>query len=290
MSSETKVPSPETLERYRSSFQCFVNDIHVVAEAEREKPSYKGRDYAQAQTFRRMTLALENLAAGEPVIPRDRYGTPCGSSTINRFWIERPPLSGKDTDVAICILWLLMFSRKSLDIVIANNSTWTAKSPMVALRNIVELNEWIRNVGSMKVDGEGARNNATQSRCKPTWQPVHIWNLLYDRPDVVVINGLANMKPGDEQFAEHLMRAADLVGDNGIAIITTTAGYKGTWQERWRNGMLGDGGNGGRFAKCIPDPMKPMNWLPKQVVEQAKVRSSESEFRRLWMGEWVEKE
>jgi hypothetical protein len=87
---------------------------------------------------------------------------------------------------------------------------------------------------------------------------------------------------------ENLFNNADGVAE-GMVVIATNAGYRGTKQEVMRNNALAcqtaDGITKLRWKVLVWD--KPAPWHTKAVLADAKSRNTPSEFARLWYGKWV---
>jgi hypothetical protein len=97
-------------------------------------------------------------------------------------------------------------------------------------------------------------------------------------PDLLVINELSHIKKWE--FAENLMDNADGVAQ-GMVIIATNAGFKGTHAEVWRNTAI-KSPDWGVHVLAQPAP-----WHSKKTLAEARKRNSPSRYNRLWRGVWA---
>jgi hypothetical protein len=67
---------------------------------------------------------------------------------------------------------------------------------------------------------------------------------------------------------------------HGLTIVATNSGYRGTWQERWRDIAV----SSGNWKTHIY--FRPAPWLDPDHVEESKRRNSIARFNRLFYGIW----
>ena len=92
-------------------------------------------------------------------------------------------------------------------------------------------------------------------------------------PDVLVINELSHVTKWE--FIENLLDNAD-GGPQGIVILATNAGFKGTKAEVLRKNALAS------KMWSVHIWNEPSPWLSPDDIEDARLRNSPSRFRRLW--------
>lgn len=194
---------------------------------------------------------------------------------IGRFWTERTKGASKDSDVALCLLWLLAFSKVKLDAQVGAADREQAQELQKAASDILRLNEWLslRPIEQLQ----------WALRCPATGSLVTI--IASDvasshgaRPDVVVLNELSHVTK--EDFAQNLLDNASKK-PRGLVIIATNAGFQSTWQATWRDAFR----NSSRWH--FHQWSQPAPWLGDDEVEEAQRRNSRSRFNRLYWGEWV---
>jgi len=220
----------------------------------------------QRKDFLALTPALLSLVAGKSPAPFDR------------FWIERTKGGSKDTDIAACLLWLIIFSPRPLEMRVGARDEGQAQEERKALRDIVKLNSWVEEYGSVQVQAKAVVNLRTETRLDII--PADALGSHGGRPAVTFLNELTHVS--DEEFPQVLMDDADKMAGRGIVIVATNAGYAGTWQETWRQTAI-DQPNWYFSALSEPAP-----WILGRTLAEAKRRNPAFRYRRLWKGEWTQ--
>jgi phage terminase large subunit-like protein len=219
----------------------------------------------QREAFLALAPSLVAVANGD--VP------PCG-----RFWIERTKGASKDSDLAVCLLWLLAFSPRPVRIQVAANDAEQADEIRQVIRGILridgELNELLAS--QLEVRADSIINLATGAEAKILTRDSKGGHGA--RPDVLIVNELTHI--GDEEFAQTLADNLDKI-PSGLGIIACNAGFNGSWQERWK-----------AIATSSPrwwlqEFKQPAPWIsPEDLIESEK-RNPRARYRRLWWGEWA---
>lgn len=218
----------------------------------------------QRERFALINPALLAVARGE-------------KPAIGRFWFEATKGASKDSDLALCLLWLVMFCPLLLTIQVGaadeDQADELRKAAKKWLHNNPEIGQFveIQTLAILsKRPGGGPRVDIIAADAPGSHGA---------RPDVLIINELTHHKK--REFAETLMDNASKV-PNGVVIIATNAGHVNTWQETWRNIALEDPS---RWAVHVFD--RPAPWLDAKEIESSRKRNSRERFARLWGGQWV---
>jgi hypothetical protein len=231
-------------------------------------PSSKGPTLFRdcIEDFQRETF--ESLA---PSLYAIRNGT---MPPRSRFWIERTKKAAKDADIAICLLWLLAFPIRPLLLQVGAADKDQASVARKRISDLVHFNPWLKDVVDIYQYKARSKNELAELEIVAA----DLSGSHGDTPDVLVLNELAHVTK--KEFLENLMNNADGV-PQGIAILATNAGFKGTWVEVWRTNAL----ESKRWS--IHFWSKPAPWHDEEALEDAKKRNSRSQYRRLWEGHWA---
>lgn len=247
-------------------FQAVANDP-AVFEAELTVPSSHGpsrfgnimADF-QAQRFAAINPALQAVREGR-------------KPEIGRFFWEATKGASKDSDLAVCLLWLLAFSRRPLVCQVGAADADQADELRKAAKAIVALNGWLQEAVTVQASEIVCRR--TDSVC--TIIPADVAGSHGARPDVLVLNELSHV--AKREFAENLMDNAAKV-PHGLAVVATNAGQLDSWQYGWRE--LARTSDRWRFHQRS----EPAPWLDPAEIEEARRRNPPSRFARLWQGVW----
>jgi len=196
-----------------------------------------------------------------------------------RFWLERTKKTSKDGDVACCLIWLMAWTKRPvLCQVCAANSEQAAIIEDRA-RAILHYNPWLN--GYVEIVEKIIR-----SKCRPRTTLVRIESTgsagaaQGPTPDVLVLNELVHVDRWDVMKA-HMNNAAGV--PQGIVIVATNAGVKGTQAEVWRQNALAEKD---RWRCHIWSKKAP--WLSDADMEDAKKMDPVGmEYQRLWLGRWI---
>jgi hypothetical protein len=193
---------------------------------------------------------------------------------VGRFWLERTKGASKDSDLAVCLLWLLAFSPRSLTCQVGAADQDQADELRLACKAIVRLNPWIG--GILEVQALAVVNHRTDSRCEII--PADVAGSHGSRPDLLILNELSHVQK--KEFAENLFDNAAKI-PHGVAVIATNAGFRPSWQWSWRQQALT---SPRWYFSTYRDPAP---WLDPAELSEAEKRNSPSRFARLWRGKWV---
>ncbi|HEY4259361.1 MAG TPA: hypothetical protein VGM98_04350 [Schlesneria sp.] len=215
----------------------------------------------QRERFAEITPALLAIARGE-------------KPPIGRYWWEATKGASKDSDLAVCLLWLLAFTKRPLTCQVGAADADQADEMRKAAKDILRLNPWL----AARVEAQAWKIvcKATHSECEIIAADVS--GSHGARPDVLILNELSHVTK--QEFAENLLDNAAKV-PQGLAIVATNSGYTGTWQERWRK--IASTSDRWRM-NCYS---RPSPWLNDDDIAEAKRRNSKSRFLRLWWGIWA---
>jgi len=196
---------------------------------------------------------------------------------IRRFWMERTKKASKDADVAASLIWLMSFCKRPVKVQIcaANRK----QSGIIENRavEILHYNPWLEDMVEI-IDG------CIRSKTMPrqVWTHIEATDSTGaahgETPDVLVLNELVHVAKW-RAMEDHMANAEGV--PQGIAIIATNAGFKGTKAWEWRKSYI----NNPRWCKSLWQ--KPSPWLSKEDIQESKDRDPiGAEHARLFYGKW----
>ena len=191
-----------------------------------------------------------------------------------RFWIERTKKAGKDSDLAIVLLWLLAFAKKPLYLQVGAADRDQANIVKKRMEALLYYNPWLQE----KVEITRYKARGTSGLAELDIMAADIAGAHGGTPDVLVVNELSHVTKWE--FVQNLLDNADGV-PNGIVLIATNAGFIGTKAYALKE-VVEKSKNWYRFYWTEPAP-----WIREEDVEEAKAREIGSRFQRLWKGRWV---
>lgn len=243
-----------------AAFQAAI----VIDSASGKRPLGEVMADFQRERFALLNPALLAIARGE-------------KPEIGRYWWEATKGASKDSDLAICLLWLVAFCPRLLTIQIAAVDEDQADEVRKAAKKILHNNDWLANYVEIltlaivsKRSSGGPRADIIAADAPGSHGA---------RPDVLILNELTHAK--NREFCETLLDNASKV-PHGLVVIACNAGHIGTWQEQWREIAVADPS---RWIVHVYD--KPAPWLDERELAEARKRNSRERFARLWGGEWV---
>lgn len=196
-----------------------------------------------------------------------------------RWWIERTKKAGKDSDLALIIIWLIAFPHRPFYAQVGAADREQAGIVKERIIHLLHWNEWLNDyIEIVKWQIRSKKKMASGN-------PEAVLDIMASdisgahggTPDLLIINELSHVTKWE--FLENLMDNADGVA-HGMVIIATNAGFKGTKAEVWKLNALK---NESWTCHCW---MKPAPWHDKATIEEAKSRNTPSRFKRLWRGLW----
>lgn len=196
-----------------------------------------------------------------------------------RFWIERTKKAGKDSDLAIIVLWLMAFPRRPFKCQICAANHRQARIIENRAVELLHYNPWLNE---KVIIVQGVIRNKKSPR--EVWTHVEATDSSGgahgETPDLLILNELVHVARW--RAMEDHMNNADGV-PLGVVIISTNAGVKGTKAWLWRQSAFEDKK---RWTSHVWNQTAP--WIGKDDVEDAKRRDPiGAEFQRLWKGRWV---
>jgi len=258
------------IEQYRSNcsdnFFSFASGL-IIPSAQGPRQFSKCIQPFQIETFKSLAPSLHAV--------RDGTMPPC-----RRFWIERTKKAGKDSDLAICLLWLMAYSTRPVKGQVCASHSKQARIIEDRAIEILRYNPWLND-----------RVEIVQSLIRNKQIPREIWVRIEatdstggahgQTPDILILNELVHVSRW--KAMEDHMNNADGV-PQGIVIVSTNAGIRGTKAYLWREEALA---NKQRWKSHIWNTKAP--WLSDEDVEAARLRDPVgSEWTRLWKGEWID--
>jgi hypothetical protein len=191
-----------------------------------------------------------------------------------RHWWEATKGASKDSDLAVCLLWLVAFTRRPLNCQIGAADQDQAAELRKAARAILDLNPGLAD----RVTVQNWKIVCTATNSEAVIVAADVTGSHGARPDVLILNELSHI--AKQEFAENLLDNASKV-PLGLVVIATNAGFSGTWQAKWRV-LAGESDRWAFHAFSRPAP-----WLDPKEIEEARRRNSVTRFARLWEGIWA---
>lgn len=193
-----------------------------------------------------------------------------------RYWIERTKKASKDSDVALCLLWLMAYPVRPILVQVSAANQQQAGIVKRRAEDILFYNPWLQDrvtIQRNRILGHGGLGEVVVEATGNSGAKQG------DTPDLLVLNELVHV----ERWAvnETHMHNADGV-PRGVVVVCTNAGIKGTKAEAWRLNALA---NSKRWTVLDYKGLAP--WLNREDEEEARRRSTRGEYARLWRGEWV---
>jgi hypothetical protein len=216
----------------------------------------------QVEWFQAVAPSLLAVAKGE-------------SPPIGRFWVERTKGASKDSDLALCLIWLLAFTKRPLDCQVAAADQDQGDEVRKAARDVLRLNPWVAE--RVRVQNWKIICDATESACDIV--AADVGGSHGSRPDVLFVNELSHVHDGKQDFVLTLLDNASKK-PQGLVLVATNAGFAGSWQIKLRE-MAQDSD---RWHFHVFD--RPAPWVSQAEIDEAKRRSSSSRYFRLWWGRW----
>lgn len=267
--------------------------LSILEEAEQIEAAYRKKCPESFLTFQRgLTIAsatgprvFENCVAPfqtkcfEDIAPNLHAVRDGNMPAMRRFWIERTKKASKDADLAVIMVWLLCFPKKPLYMQVGAANREQAGIVKERMTHLLHWNPWLNDY--MTIVQSEARSKAVLA----DGSPMAKLNILSSdvagahggTPDVLIINELSHINK--YEFAENLMDNADGVAQ-GLVIVATNAGIKGTKAEVWRNNALV---SSEWSAHVLAEPAP---WHSQKTLKDAKKRNTRSRYARLWEGVW----
>ena len=219
----------------------------------------------QRQALERLSPDLLALASGEqPPIGRHAF-----------FWTKG---CGKDTIIDMALIWLLVFSGRTLEMRLGAGDFDQAAEIRLIVRGLLRLNPLLS--GTIEVLTQEIRNS------RPNGPGSRVLIVAADergehgaRPSATVIQELVHTT--NEEFVQTLLDNQAKV-PAGLLIIASNAGTVGTLAHRIYE-MVRDSD---RWH--VSEFNEPAPWINEADLAERKRVSTATRHRRLWYGEWAE--
>lgn len=195
--------------------------------------------------------------------------------SVRRFWMERTKKGGKDSDLAVVVLWLMAFARRPVFCQIVAASREQAAIIKKRAEDVLHYNDWLQEFVEIQQSRILSKNRMGETKIEPTDKTTGHGGT----PDLLILNELVHVTKW-EAMETHYNNAAGV--PRGVMIVSTNAGYKGTKAEQWKKNALA---NPKRWHVHVWNELAP--WLRKDDVEDARRINSVSEYNRLFGGRWV---
>jgi hypothetical protein len=214
----------------------------------------------------------ETFSAVAPSLHAVRDGTmpPC-----RRFWIERTKKAGKDSDLAICLLWLIAFPNRPFYAQVGAADKDQASIIRRRMTDLLHENPWLKKY--VEIQTYKVVNRKDKSVVLDILA-ADVHGSHGATPDILVVNELSHVTKWE--FVENLLDNADGVAQ-GLVLIATNAGFKGSKSEVLRKNAL-ESDEWRTFLWSRPAP-----WIDASFLADAKKRNPTSRYNRLWWGKWV---
>jgi hypothetical protein len=193
---------------------------------------------------------------------------------VSRLWWEASKGSGKDLLASLSILWLMAFARRDLTIQVGAADRAQADELRKSALSVLRLNSWLADF--LTIQNFAIVNSGTGSRCDIIASDE--FGSHGSRPSLVVLNELVHHS--SDGFSSTVMDNLAKVR-HGVGLILTNAGSVGTWQFQWRELAR----TSKRWAFHRYD--RPAPWVDAAELQERRISTNESRFRRLWYGCWA---
>lgn len=192
-----------------------------------------------------------------------------------RFWLERPRGHSKTSDIAVSIVWALLFSRRRLSGVAAAADGDQARLLRNAISRLANCNEWIGRL--LDIQASRIVNAKTGSELQIISSDAgSSYGLL---PDFVVADELCHWRSRD--LWDSLLSSA-AKRSHCLLLVITNAGFRDSWQWTTRESVREDP------AWCFRRLDGPCaSWIgPATLAEQRRLLPA-FQFQRLWLNQWT---
>ncbi len=248
--------------RMADDFMLFVDEL-VIPSASGPKRFGDIMEPFQRECFEALAPSLKAV----------RDGT---MPPIRRFWIERTKKAGKDSDLAVCLMWLLAFAKRPLLMPVSAARQDQAGIVKKRIKDLLFYNPWLNNLLRIQINRVIGSSGIAEVKIEATGRSKARHG---DTPDVLVLNELVHVD--NWEINETHMNNANGV-PRGIVLIFTNAGFKGTPAWRWKNEATN---NPDRW--CVMEWKALAPWLSEEDKEEARrLDPVGTQFKRLWLGQW----
>ena len=195
---------------------------------------------------------------------------------LRRWWIERTKGASKDSDLAVCMLWLLAFPTRPIYLQVGAADKDQAAIIRRRMEDILHYNPWlgehveVQKYSAINLPGQYAVLDIVAA---------DIAGSHGETPDVLICNELSHVTKWE--FIENLLDNADKVS-RGLVLIATNAGIKGSKADKLRKNAIN---NPRKWTVRVWN--KPAPWIDREDVKDARRRTTAGRYNRLWWGRWA---
>lgn len=193
-----------------------------------------------------------------------------------RAWIERTKKASKDADLAIILVWLVLFARRPLLIQVCAANQKQAAIVKRRIEALLYYNPWLEEKIQIQQNKIYGPNRLAVVVIEATGSP---GGAQGETPDLLILNELVHVDRWSVMEAH--FNNADGV-PRGMVIVSTNAGVKGSKAEVWRKMAFAD------RKRWFVQVQIGAPWIEKADMEDAKNRDPiGAEYARLWEGRWI---
>ena len=192
-----------------------------------------------------------------------------------RFWLERTKKASKDSDLAVCLLWLMAFPRRPTFCQVVAADREQADIIRHRAEDICFYNHWLAERVRFTRGGMASVCGLAETRIEATDKA----SAHGETPQLLILNELVHVAKW-EVMETHYNNAAGV--PRGVMIVSTNAGYRGTKADVWKQNASS---KPDRWHMHVWHERAP--WLKEEDVEDARSINTPSEFARLFGGRWV---
>lgn len=240
----------------------FFRDSLVIDAASRD-PRKFGDVIApfQEADFEAMAPTLKWVAGVSDAVPK-----------VRRFFIQRGRGSSKTSDLAICVLYLVAFGKRMLDMCVAAEDKEQSTLILKQAEKILANNAWLRDFVS--IQRTKILNNRTGSSMVCLSRDK--FSSFGLTPDLVIVDEFTHVtQPG---FWHSLVSSFTKKERMLIVACNAGTGYDWHWDVK-------------QFAIDSPlwyhnSPHGHAPWYSKEAIDEQRALLSIHEFNRLWLNEW----
>lgn len=245
--------------RCQDDFMLFAMGLKITASGDPRMLAECIADY-QRECFEDLAPNLHQVRDGD--MPNKR-----------RFWIERTKKASKDSDLAICILWLTAFPKRPFFGQIGAADRDQAGIIKRRIQDLLHYNPWLQEL----VEIQQNKIKHKEGMARIDIMSSDVAGAHGETPDILIVNELSHVNKWE--FVQNLMDNADGV-PRGMIIIATNAGTVGTEAHKLRCTVESS------EDWTMHNWTAPAPWITEQNLRDAEKRSTKARFKRLWYGIW----
>ena len=215
-----------------------------------------------------------DFAAIDPGLMR-AAGVPTVTEGKQRMFLQRPRGHSKSSDLAVVLVWALLFAKRPLKAIVAAADRDQSLLLRSAVVRLMMLNPWIGN--ALTAQASKVTNGRTGSEAEFISSDVS--SSFGHLADIFICDELTCWE--NVGLWESLLSAA-AKKRSALLVIAANAGFEGDWQARLRDAIDGDPS---WYYRSLPGCVA--SWIGERQLAEQKRLLSESAYRRLWLNCWV---